>query len=76
MTSTLYRFKIFVVPLSLAPPGSTEAGRRGCDCPSRENRGGKGLDVAVDGMRRGFWIGDDCPLHKDILQAAKSGEHS
>jgi len=67
VTPQMYRFKILVLPLGLASPGSLEAGRRGCNCPSRENRAGKGLDVAPDGAKRGFWIADDCPLHWNSL---------
>jgi hypothetical protein len=63
----LYKLKILILPLELASPGSVEAGRRGCNCPPRENRADKGLDVSVDETKRGFWIADDCPLHRDVL---------
>jgi len=64
----LHYFKILILPSDLAHPGSPEARRRGCTCPSRENRAGNGLEVSVDETKRGFWIVDDCPLHRNTLE--------
>ena len=42
-------------------PGSKEAVEQGCTCPVRDNRNGKGVFGARDGVD--FWINENCQLH-------------
>jgi len=39
---------------------------RGRTCPVAENRAGAGLAVSDDRKLKGFWIGDDCAIHRNI----------
>lgn len=41
----------------LPNPGSKEAIKRGCTCPTMDNNNGKGI------LPNQFWVSADCPLH-------------
>ena len=45
--------------MTLPPPGSDEAIRRGCQCPVMDNAGGRGY-MGQDGV---YAIAGGCPLH-------------
>lgn len=42
-------------------PGSQEAVDKGCLCPVMDNAHGAG--IGGDGIRFGWWINEECPLH-------------
>ncbi len=46
-----------------APPGSAEAGRRGCTCPVLDNYHGQGLYFDAEAERMMYVINETCPLH-------------
>ena len=58
------RFKILRVGATASRPASRDARRRGCTCPVEENRGGGGWDVADDEQLKGFWIDEECVVHR------------
>lgn len=53
-------------------PGSPEALKMGCTCPTIDNNGGRGFGDPVKLM---YWVSHDCPLHgkggwrKEVLKA-------
>jgi len=62
-------FKILQVSIGAVLPGSTAARKRECTCPIEENRSGAGLEVSADRSRRGFWIDEDCHIHREFAQS-------
>jgi len=61
------RFKILRVGATVSRPASRDARRRGCTCPVPENRGGVGWDVSDDQQLKGFWIDEECVVHRTAL---------
>jgi len=61
------RFKIVRVGATVARPAGHDARRRGCTCPVPENRGGVGWDVSDDQQLKGFWIDEECVVHRTAL---------
>lgn len=51
-------------------PGSDEALAAGCKCPVLDNGHGRG--VGGDGEARGWWISEDCPLHRPTRSAVRT----
>lgn len=46
----------------LPKPGSPEAVKRGCTCPTKDNGCGRGYSYTPDGLPL-YWIEPGCPLH-------------
>jgi len=61
------RFKIVRVDATVARPAGHDARRHGCTCPVPENRGGVGWDVSDDQQLKGFWIDEECVVHRTAL---------
>jgi len=59
------RFKILRLDAEGMLPASQDAQRRGCTCPVAENRAGAGWAVSDDRKLKGFWIADDCAIHRN-----------
>jgi hypothetical protein len=64
----MIRFKIVRTGGGAILPGSADARKRACQCPIDENRSGAGWEVSSDRALRGFWIVEDCPMHRQLLE--------
>jgi hypothetical protein len=63
------RFKILQVDAEGTLPASRDARSRGCTCPLQENRGGGGWAVSDNDALRGFWIAEDCEIHRTLADS-------
>jgi hypothetical protein len=63
----MIRFKIVRTDGGTLRPGGADARERACRCPVDENRSGAGWEVSSDRTLRGFWIVEDCPMHRQLL---------
>ncbi len=59
-----------------APPGSAEAGRRGCTCPVLDNSHGRGLYFDADTKQMMYVINETCPLHCPEEASHEPDSHS
>jgi hypothetical protein len=61
------RFKILRIDTVEGSLASLDGRRRGCTCPVSENPAGAGWDISDDRAIKGFWIDDDCPMHRHLM---------